>query len=801
MRNIKSEKGSLALFVTIAMLFFMAFLLALFLSTANEQKTQLAVTARIKETYEQDLDNVNEIYNSFVGTEEYIPIYTAEQLKKVGTSESVYVAEVGKYYTFNLNSKYILKNNIELNPNKYTVADDGTITFTSDAEQWTPIGTSEKDSFTGIFDGNGYKISGLYIDNTSWDYQGLFGYNNGTIEKLTLSGNIKGKNTVGGIVAFNYGNGNIKNCINECNITGSQVSGGIVGLNRGIVTSCENLKSGLVSITGSYGAGGIAGRNEKTIENCKNNAYISGTAQIGGIVGNCDAATEVLVKDCRNLGKVYGSSNVGGIVGGAWLNSKVTEPTVKIEMCYNDGSIECIGVTCGGIAGTDYGAITRCYNIGVVTGKQNVGGIVGAKAKGVLKESYNNGTIQHTSNGSWTLGGIAGWSTNGSSILLCYNAGEIYGKYQSGGIIGGTSGNVTISNCYNSKDFSIGTKFLGGIVGRCDTSGGILTIENCYSMALIQNTVVNQGAILGYDMNGNAKISNCYYLTGTATGGINGADVEGQTKVKTSLFMQSSNFVDLLGNTNWKLVNNKNSNYPVLSWEDGTAITNYTYAQDGLILWYDAIDNLGTGTHSETSTTWKDLSLTGNDGTLVSFKNDSTSGWITENLINGLKLSGNGEAVLINKIDIGEITMEVVVKHDEHKNSAKELYIISNVEAGGYGIAWYPENLTNRTYVYSSGYKGVTLNSSIGKKYYIASRAKSGKVILNSNDDVSETSLPGDIGMTKNDTYLVLGGNPSGTNINGVYEGTIYSVRVYNRVLTDEEIQKNYQIDKTRFGI
>lgn len=571
MKNMKNEKGSLALFVTIAMLFFMAFLLALFLSTTNEQKTQLAVTARIKEIYEKDVNNIEEIYNTFIGTEEYIPIYTAEQLKKVGTGESVYISEIGKYYTFNLDSKYILKNNIELNKNKYTIAEDEKITFSSDAEQWTAIGTSAN-PFTGVFDGDKYKISGLYINNTL-DNQGLFGFNSGIIENLMVLGNIKGKNTVGGIAAFNNANGNVKNCINECNINGSQVSGGIVGINRGIVTFCENLKGGLVYITGSYGAGGIAGRNEKTIENCKNSAYISGTEQIGGITGNCDAATEVLVKDCTNFGKVYGSGYVGGIVGGAW-NSYVTEPTVKIEICYNNGSVECTGTNCGGIVGTDYGTITRCYNIGLVVGKQDVGGIVGRKEKGVLKESYNNGIVQHTSDGSWTLGGIVGYSKNGASVLLCYNLGELHGTYQSGGIIGGTLGNVTISNCYNLKDFSSGTKYLGGIVGRCDTSEGVLTIENCYSMALIQNGVQNQGAILGYDSNGNAKISNCYYLTGTATGGINGSDVQGQAEVKTAIEMRSSEFVTLLNNgkNNWKIAAGKNEGYPILNWEDGDSI-------------------------------------------------------------------------------------------------------------------------------------------------------------------------------------------------------------------------------------
>lgn len=211
-----NEKGSLTLFVTLAMLFFMIFLVALYVSTTNEQRAQLAITARIKEIYEKDLDNVEEIYNDFIGTDEYIPIYTAEQLKKVGTGENVYISEIGKYYTFDLDSNYILKNNIELN--KYTVDENGTITFDENAEQWIPIGTSSK-PFTGILDGNGYKIEGLYINNSTLSNQGLFGYNSGEIKNILLiNHNItSSQNLTDGIVVYNQGI--IENCYNTENIS------------------------------------------------------------------------------------------------------------------------------------------------------------------------------------------------------------------------------------------------------------------------------------------------------------------------------------------------------------------------------------------------------------------------------------------------------------------------------------------------------------------------------------------------------------------------------------------------------
>lgn len=479
MKNIKNERGSLALFVTIAMLFFMAFLLALFLSTTNEQKTQLAVTARIKETYEQDLDNIEEIYNNFVGTEEYIPIYTAEQLKKVGTGESVYISEVGKYYTFNLNSKYILKNNIELNLNKYTVANDGTITFSSDAEQWTPIGTSAN-PFTGTFDGNGYKISGLYINNTSLSDQGLFGYNNGTIQNTIVdNGYISGAGNLGGISSKNLENGKINDCINNIYII-SNASGGI---------------------------GGICGRNYNIIQNCTNNSRVFANGSfwnIGGICGEIGNSKGKII-NCSNKGEINTTGgNMGGIVG------TISQGAI-IENCYNEGKIIYSGASGGGIVGyicnSGNTQIKNCYNKENIDGANYAGGIVGQANE--IKLDINN----------------------------CYNIGNINGNNNVAGIIGSTSNSdKVIKSCYN----------IGRISGN-NTTGGIV----------------------GHN-SGTDSIENCYYLTNTATGGIDGKDVEGQAEAKTSDEMKKDTFVTLLNNgeDNWKIVAEKNYGYPILSWQN-----------------------------------------------------------------------------------------------------------------------------------------------------------------------------------------------------------------------------------------
>lgn len=50
---------------------------------------------------------------------------------------------------------------------------------------FTPIESSYSKAFTGTFEGNGHKVTNLTINNTSSDYQSLFGYvKYGTIKTL-----------------------------------------------------------------------------------------------------------------------------------------------------------------------------------------------------------------------------------------------------------------------------------------------------------------------------------------------------------------------------------------------------------------------------------------------------------------------------------------------------------------------------------------------------------------------------------------------------------------------------------------
>ncbi|MCI5913219.1 MAG: hypothetical protein MRZ50_07145, partial [Prevotella sp.] len=68
----------------------------------------------------------------------------------------------------------------------------------------------------------------------------------------------------------------------------------------------------------------------------------------------------------------------------------------------------------------------------------------------------------------------------------------------------------------------------GGVCGG--TNGGSFT--NCYNTGNVQGNK-NVGGVCGRNDGNHPNFTNCYYLSGTATGGINGADVEGSAEVKT----------------------------------------------------------------------------------------------------------------------------------------------------------------------------------------------------------------------------------------------------------------------------
>jgi hypothetical protein len=135
--------------------------------------------------------------------------------------------------------------------------------------------------FTGVFDGNGKKITNL--NHTS----GLFVYVSGAIKDLGLIGsNIDaGRGSPVGSLADNLQGGTITNCYAEgASVSGYGWVGGLVGdLDRSTITNCH--ATGSITGTGWY-VGGLVGYNSYgSITSSCSTGTVSGGWSVGGLVG------------------------------------------------------------------------------------------------------------------------------------------------------------------------------------------------------------------------------------------------------------------------------------------------------------------------------------------------------------------------------------------------------------------------------------------------------------------------------------------------------------------------------------
>lgn len=90
-------------------------------------------------------------------------------------------------------------------------------------------------SYSGTFDGQGHTVSGLFFNNTSVQYVGLFGVNSGTIQNVgVVDSYLNGYSSVGGVCGHNK-YGSITNCYNTGTVSGSWYAGGVCGNNFGTI--------------------------------------------------------------------------------------------------------------------------------------------------------------------------------------------------------------------------------------------------------------------------------------------------------------------------------------------------------------------------------------------------------------------------------------------------------------------------------------------------------------------------------------------------------------------------------------
>ncbi len=138
---------------------------------------------------------------------------------------------------------------------------------------WVPIGKEEfsVSSFSGVYNGNGFVISNLAIDNdVEWGYVGLFA----SIDSCTLNNiritdaDINSSTDVSGALAGRAINSSILNCSSAGTVAGREVVGGLVGL--------------MIEGEGE----GEGEPNPSIIRGSFSSCTVTGEMVVGGLVGN-----------------------------------------------------------------------------------------------------------------------------------------------------------------------------------------------------------------------------------------------------------------------------------------------------------------------------------------------------------------------------------------------------------------------------------------------------------------------------------------------------------------------------------
>ena len=178
-----------------------------------------------------------------------------------------------------------------------------------------------------------------------------------------------------------------------------------------------------LKVTGNSNNAGLFGyTQDATIKNCNVTGEVSGSSDVGGIVGNADGKTQIL--SCSFRGDVTGEdSYIGGIAGSA---------RGTIKNCYALADVTASFVDAGGIAGYAYHVtIENCYYSGNVSAGNDAGGIAGFASGSTIKNCVS---LAKSVTGSENVNRILGDVSKVENVTLTSNYGYnrtklvVYGK-------------------------------------------------------------------------------------------------------------------------------------------------------------------------------------------------------------------------------------------------------------------------------------------------------------------------------------------------------------------------------------
>ena len=275
---------------------------------------------------------------------------------------------------------------------------------------------------------------------------------------------------------------------------------------------------------------------------------------------------------------------------------------------------------------------------------------------------------------------------------------------------------------------------------------------------------------------------------------------ENPSKIKMNLKNFNNDMQDFIKQI--KTINSESDYRIIIKYTNGTFATmrfnkGNAYVQNGLISYLDAINNTGEG-HSNDTNNWKDLSGNNNDAALYNNPTWSNNSIIFDGESNCGRIENTANKDFPNGLTF-ETRVRLLSNKGARSNGVQEF--LTNYNGSGFGIRY--SSGTYRTAIHVNGaFDGTASPNETGYGTYITVAItydnntlklyENGNLIkeknINLNMPVTTSAIPIGIACVANSS---IGDN--NTNVE------FQNILLYDRALSDNEIQRNYQADMTRY--
>lgn len=407
------------------------------------------------ETKDTDDDNVGDNADVDFDGDGLIELYTLEHLDWMrndleGTSLDDDYTRSSKGCPSEGCEGYELMADLDFDTNGDGIMDANDTYYDTDGDGsnkgWQPI-----QDFETSFNGNGFRISNLYINRPDYIVSNQF---TGLFARVRLS------STQHITISNVHLDGPLMS------ITGYYYTGGLVGYisssssDKVGLTISNNTIEGELTNTYSY-IGGLIGFSSikdltgpVTISGNTVSSKFTGTSDsVGGLMGYYSNTTATTVSNNMVISDISGDDQIGGLFGKLLNNGPLTisENIVSGDI---SGSYDV-----GGLFGYNYNTSTQTMSSNVVvadiSGAQSLGGLGGNNYNSGYQTLSNNMITSDVISRSIMIGGLLGESLNSATQILSNNlvSSAVSGSDQVGAFIGRTVDNIE-STTYTANYFN-----------------------------------------------------------------------------------------------------------------------------------------------------------------------------------------------------------------------------------------------------------------------------------------------------------------------------------------------------------